>query len=244
MNEPTAPFLVTFALPDESRDFVRLLADPLRLAPRDHLSPVAGKLCGHPVVVLHTGVGHAAACQHRLAAMLETGPFRAAISSGYAGGLAMDLRVADLLLGENHSDPGLLDAARAALRADSPHVGTLLTQPVAAETVAAKSALHADTRALAVDMETAWIASACAAANLPLLSLRVISDAADQPFPVPGHILFDAARQRPRYFALPLYLLLHPARVLPFVRFVRALPAARARLTRALTHLLQSSLPI
>ena len=234
MNKPDAPILVTFALPDESRDLVRLLSHPVRLAPRDHLSPVAGRLSGQPIVILHTGVGHSAACQRRLRAFLETASPRLAISAGYAGGLAPALRVGDLLLGENHSDPALLATARSTLHADPPHVGALLTQPTAAETVAAKSTLHAETSALAVDMETAWIAAVCAEHRLPLLSLRVISDAADQPFPVPGHVLFDAARQRPRYFALPLHLLVHPTRILPFIRFVEALPAARACLTRAL----------
>ena len=73
---------------------------------------------------------------------------------------------------------------------------------------------------------------------MPLLSLRVISDAAGQSFPVPNAVLFDAVRQRPRYVALPAWLLLHPWRIAPFVRFVRGLGPARARLGRALDQLL------
>lgn len=147
------------------------------------------------------------------------------------------LRVGNLVLGQNHSDPGLLNVARLLLENERPHLGTLLTQTAALETVAGKAALHAATGALAVDMETAWIAGVCAGAGVPLLSLRVISDAAAQSFPVPGHVLFDAARQRPRYVALPLWLLSHPSQIPPFAAFVRGLAPARVRLTRALEHL-------
>ena len=71
-----------------------------------------------------------------------------------------------------------------------------------------------------------------------MLSLRVVSDAANQAFPAPGHILFDQVRQRPRYLALPLWLLLHPGRIGPFARFVRGLTPAQATLAQALEHLL------
>ena len=50
--------------------------------------------------------------------------------------------------------------------------------------------------------------------------------------------MFDAGRQRPRFVALPVWLLLHPWRIAPFVRFVRGLGPARERLGRALGHLL------
>ena len=245
MNKQTAPILVTFALTDESRGLLRLLSHPIRLAPHDHLSPVEGEFSGRPVVILFTGVGDSAACQRRLTAALESKRPHGdlAISAGYAGALAPALHVSDLLLGQNHSDPALLATARTVLEADSPQIGALSTQPVAAETVAAKpswATLYATTQALGVDMETAWIAAACAQVGIPLLSLRVISDAADQPFPVPNHILFDLVRQRPRLVALPCYLLTHPSRLGPFVRFVRGLGLARIRLTRGLAKLLAS----
>ncbi len=237
---PGMDVLVTFALPDESRDFVRLLTGAQRLDPRDHLSSVVGEWSGRSVAVLHTGVGDSDACRRRLDDTLRVARPSCVISAGYAGGLGPALRVGDLVLGENHSDPAMLATAHAALAGEPLHVGLLLTQTVAAETAAAKAALHAATGALAVDMETAWIAAACATAGVPLLSLRVISDAAAQSFPVPGHVLFDAVRQRPRYVALPWHLLTHPARIAPFVAFVRGLVPARARLTRALGRVLAS----
>ena len=214
------PVVVTFAVPDESRAFV------------------AASERG-PVLVVHTGVGDTPAGRRRLDDVLgEDDPPRLVISAGYAGALRPDLRVGDLVLGENFSDPGLLAVAHALLADEPRHIGGLVTQPAVAETAAAKEALHAATGALAVDMETAWIAEACARAGVPLLALRVVSDAAGQSFPVPNAVLYDAVRQRPRYVALPLWLLAHPWRIAPFVGFVRGLGPARRRLGQALTLLL------
>ena len=230
------PVVVTFALPDESRDFVAGLAGSVRSG--GGLSSVAGQLAGQRVIVVHTGVGDTPSGRQRLHATLAGDRPPWVISAGYAGGLHPGLQVGDLLLGENFSAPALLGTARTLLAGEPLRTGALLTQPTVAETAADKAALHAATGALAVDMETAWIAAACADAGVPLLSLRVVSDAAAQSFPVPGGVLFDAVRQRPRYLALPLWLLVHPSRIAPFAAFVRGLAPARARLTRALSRLL------
>lgn len=213
------PVVVTFAVPDESRTFIAA-------SERD------------PVVVVHTGVGDTAAGRRRLEDVLEGDAPRLVISAGYAGALRPDIRVGDLVLGENFSDAGLVAAARGLLAGEPCHVGGLTTQRVVAEAAAAKSALHAATGALAVDMETAWIAEACGRAGVPMLALRVVSDAAGQSFPVPNAVLFDVVRQRPRYVALPVWLMLHPWRIAPFVGFVRGLGPARRRLGRALACLL------
>jgi adenosylhomocysteine nucleosidase len=141
------------------------------------------------------------------------------------------------VLGENFSDARLAASARRLLQGEELHPGIITCQDRVAATAAAKSSLAAGTGALAVDMETGWIAAVCAEAGVPMLSLRAISDAAGQDFPVPPHFLFDAVRQRPRYLALPAWLLAHPGRIAPFVRFVRGLGPARARLARALRRL-------
>lgn len=220
MNKSTADdagrAVVCFAVPDESRLF------------RDPSS-----------TIYHTGVGDTPEQRGRLARHLAAaGTPRLVISAGYAGGLSPALAVGDLVLGANHSSPALLARAQDALAGETVHTGTLLTVPAAVELARDKGALYRGTGALAVDMETAWIAGACAAARLPLLSLRVVSDAAGDDFPVPGRVLYDAVRQRPRYLALPAWLALHPGQIRPFVRFVRGLGPARERLTRALRRVL------
>ena len=237
---PAGSVVVTFALPEESRLFLPALAD-LKIVHRGWprgLPTCTGRLGARPVTIVHTGVGDTPTGRERLRAALAIGRPGSVISAGYAGGLVASLAVGDLVLGRNFSDPGLAQAAHALLTDGQPvpwlRVGGLASRDRAAETVADKAALLAETHALAVDMETHWIAEVCAESGVPLLSLRVISDAANQPFPVPGRILFDAVRQRPRYLALPAWLLMHPGRIAPFAAFVRGLGPARARLTRAL----------
>lgn len=234
---------VTFALPDESRAFTRRLRHARIAGQTGHLPLVLGECGGRRVAVIHTGVGDSAACRQRLTYALNgadgaLGRPALLIGSGYAGAVQARAEVGDLILGENFSDPEVAADATRLLAAWRWHQGPLRTQPQVAETIAAKAALAASTGALAVDMETAWIAAACAQAGVPMLSLRVISDAAGQAFPAPGHILFDAIRQRPRYVALPLWLLLHPGRIRPFARFVGGLAPAQENLARALEHLL------
>ena len=207
---------------------------------RHPLPTVFGEVAGRAVVVVHTGVGDSTLAREHVAEVLAgpSPPLGAVISAGYAGALDPALAVGDLVLGENYSSPALLIPARDRLRGEPCRTGGLRTEPAAVERADEKAALHRATGALAVDMETAWIAAACAAAGLPLLSLRVVSDAADQDFPVPGRVLYDAVRQRPRYLALPAWLAVHPGQIAPFARFVRGLGPARARLARALRNVL------
>ncbi len=231
---------LTFALPDESRVFVAALKKRSILATGDGLLPVvSGECAGQRVTVIHTGVGEVPVYRRRLVQLLAPGEAggekpRLLISSGYAGGLQAKRKVGDLILGENVSEPASLDAASRLLAGRAVHQGTLTTQPAAAETRNEKQALGARSGAAAVDMETAWIAEVCAQMDVPMLSLRAISDAVDQSFPVPGRVLFDARKQRPRYLALPVWLLAHPGRIMPFIRFVRGLGPARAGLAEAL----------
>ena len=241
MNEDGSPdtgaVIVTFALPDESRSFLAALTG-VRTIHRGRppaLPTTMGRLDDKLVAVVHTGMGDTAAGRARLRETMATAEnLRGVISAGYAGGLAAHLQVGDLVLGENFSDARLAASACRLLQDERLHAGVITTQNQVAATAAAKSSLAAGTGALAVDMETGWIAEVCAGAGVPMLSLRVISDAAGQDFPVPAHLLFDAVRQRPRYLALPAWLLAHPGRIAPFVRFVRGLGPARERLTRAL----------
>ena len=238
----TGTVLVCFAVPDESRLFTTFLAKrrSFHSSGPGWLPRVSGELGQKSVTIVHTGIGDSPTAREHLTRVLaETLPRpRVVLSAGYAGALAPDLTVGDLILGGNYSAPSLVAVASACLTADAPRVGALSTQFRAVEAASDKAALHRVSGALAVDMETAWIAEVCVAASLPLLSLRVISDAADQDFPVPGRVLYDAVRQRPRYLALPAWLAMHPGQIAPFVRFVRGLGPARRRLTDALRTVL------
>ncbi|MBA3961693.1 MAG: hypothetical protein H0X40_07315 [Chthoniobacterales bacterium] len=209
---------VTFALPNESRDFVRLLARG-----------------NHEVVILHTGVGQKIT-RERIEPFLAQHRVDSLISSGFAGGTAPLLGVGDLLLAENFSDPVMLENARELLIA---HVGKLATAESVIETEEARDKFASEQGALAVDMETAVIAQACAARKLPMLSLRVISDTAAAPFPAPASVLFSLARQKTEPLALAKHLARHPSAVVRLSRFARQISSARNSLTNALTVLVR-----
>jgi adenosylhomocysteine nucleosidase len=108
------------------------------------------------------------------------------------------------------------------------------------ETPEAKAEYARETGALAVDMESATVAAFFREKGVPFLALRAISDAASEPLPVPSSVWFDPREQRPRPWALIRFLLRHPRRIGPFVRFVLTIGRARRTLTAALLDLLAS----
>jgi adenosylhomocysteine nucleosidase len=206
---------VTFALPEESRDFLRATRGRRDLA------------------VVHTGMGLDAAARASEALLADLRPDWL-LSGGFAGALDPRLRLGDVIVAENFSSPALLPRCRS-------ERGTLVSRARPAELVAEKAALFRDTGALAVDMETEAIAAACRRAGVPLLAIRAISDTAATPLPAPLAEWFDLARQRPRPQRLLAYLGRRPSAILPFVRFVRGLPTARGALTRAMLETVASS---
>lgn len=208
---------VTFALPNESADFRRLLGDR-----------------HHEVAILHTGVG-GKICRQRIEPFLDSQPFHFLISSGFAGGVEPSLGVGELFLAENFSDPSLRARAREALIC---RVGKLASADRIVASAAARAQFAREQAAAAVDMETAWIARACAARKIPMLSLRVISDTTAAPFPAPPEVLFDLDRQRTNAAVLARYLVTHPFAVVRLARFARQIAAARRELGIALTTFL------
>ncbi len=214
-RRPPPMIAVTFALPEESRDFRRRLA----------ASPFATQ-----VSVTHSGAGPEAAARH-ITHVLATRP-ELIIATGFAGGLDPALRVGQVVVATNFSSREVL--ARVAGVAS----GVFAHADFPVETVAAKATLARATGALAVDMESQPIATACTRAKVPLLVVRVISDPAGEPLPMPFAEWFDLARQRPRPARLVAWLIRHPTRIAPFYRFVRGLAPARRALADSLFRFL------
>jgi adenosylhomocysteine nucleosidase len=216
------PVLVTFALPEESTDFLRALQD----------QPIPD------VGVEYVGVGPAKAAE-RIASILARQRPHMLICTGFAGGLDPRLGIADLVIAENLSTPELC-AQASALPIANPRVfvGGIVSREATVESVERKTALFHESGALAVDMESEAVAAACHSAGIPLLVVRTISDPAGAPLPVPFSEWFDLARQRPRALRLVQFLALHPGRILPFARFVRGLAPARRTLAEFLVHTL------
>ena len=96
---------VTFALPAESRDFIR------RIAGRPNAAVVtAGSIGNKAVEVLHTGVGCAIA-ERRLRKYLEQSTPDFVIAAGFAGATMRGCSIGDVILASNRSDSALLAAA-------------------------------------------------------------------------------------------------------------------------------------
>jgi adenosylhomocysteine nucleosidase len=249
---------VTFALPQESKNFLSTLR---HAAPNRSRGIVIGNIGDCKIALAHTGLGVASAAANVRALLAAHRP-EYLISAGYAGGLEERLRVGDLVVATNYSAPELLERCRSqcdarfqlasengpggATSKDSvagPRMffGSLTTQPEAIEKRVAKTRLALETGALAVDMETSAVAIECRRAGVPLLAIRIISDDAGTDLPVPMEHWFDLHRQRPRFAALVSYLARHPTRVVPFTRFVSALPGIRAVLTHAILAIIDQS---
>ena len=226
---------VTFALKSESADFLRLLDNKRTADGGGHA--VAGNLRGVQVLVLHTGVGGRLA-HARTSTFLRHDPPRLLISSGFAGALHDGWNPGEILLARNFSNTEPYEAARAAL-AETGKPGELTTTAAIVDSPARRAELARDQTADAVDMETEFIAQACASKGIPILSLRAISDTPAASFPAPAAVLFDVEQQRTHLSALALYLAKNPGAVPRFIRFARQIAAARAALARGLAVLLK-----
>jgi len=231
---------ITFALPAESSDFVRSLENRGTVS-REGVETIRGHLHGKSLVVVHTGVGEKVS-RERMETLLRRERFEYLISSGFAGALEKDLKVGHLLLAENFSSPKLLRSPALVLDDDRTFLGKLLTVPRMVETVEERESLREKTGAAAVDMETEILAEVCAAHDLPMLSLRAISDTALEPFPAPAHVLFDVAKQRIDFFRLGSYLLTHPGAFARLNAFRQRVAVARKALVDALDTILRSDL--
>ena len=232
---------ITFALPAESSDFVRLLENRGSVS-REGVETIRGHLHGKSIVVVHTGVGKTVS-RERMETLLRREHFEYLISSGFAGALEKDLKVGHLLVAENFSSPQLLSSPKLVLAEDRTFLGKLLTVPRMIETIEERESLHKKTGAAAVDMETEILSEVCAAHDLPMLSLRAISDTAAEPFPAPAHVLFDVAKQKTISSRLGMYLLTHPGAFVRLNAFRQRVAVARKALANALDTILRSDLP-
>ncbi len=224
---------ITFALPAESSEFIRSLQQ--RTTPAgDAASGIHGEVHGKSVAVFHTGVGEES-CRHRIERILSKGPFDYLISAGFAGGLGPEMDVGDILVANNFSDPELRN--RYPNRNGVVH-GKLITAKRVIDSIAERDGLLKEGGALAVDMETEFIAAACAAKRIPMLSVRVVSDTPSKPLPAPANVLFDIVKQKTNLARLSLYLATHPQKIRDLLVFQQQVAKARRSLTKSLVNLI------
>jgi 5'-methylthioadenosine/S-adenosylhomocysteine nucleosidase len=207
----------------------------------------AGQYRGRPVLLAWTGMGRQRA-EASVEAVLAHFRVTVVISIGFSGALERRLEVADLVLASEllgitgsgsdgieptiyQADRGLLHTATEALRTMSLRVvsGPIVTAPSIVTTPGDKQGMGWETGAVAVDMESYWVARAVSDQGLPFLVVRAITDAQEEFLPPSFQNL--GAEGNPRARRLAAHLIREPGSLLALVRMARN--AARAR--RALT---------
>ena len=225
---------VSFALPTESSGLVDLLSDKKS----DEAKVIRGKIDNKEVAIFHTGVG-GESCKRKIDNFFSAQQPRLLISSGFVGAARDDLRIGDLVLAENFSDRPLLFEAQRILTSSHVHVGKLFTSSTIIDSIDERNAIAREHNAVAVDMETEYIAQACAVRQIRMLSLRTISDTPSEPFPAPPQALFDIENQRTKVARLSFHLLSHPTAIWRLIRFGGQIRKARAKLTNAMVALIK-----
>ena len=228
---------VTFALPAESSEFLRRVRDK-SARERNGVRTIQGKIDNRSIEVLHTGVGENL-CRQRIGVLLENQQFDFLISAGFAGSLNNELEVNDLLIAKNFSTVDLKDV-QSSLSNMSITAVNMLTVPAVIDSSEERERIARESEAAAVDMETEFIARACAVRAIPLLALRVITDTPTQPFPAPPNLLFDIERQRTRVLKFAMFFLKRPNRASSLIQFVRRIARARTALANALIDLVRN----
>lgn len=242
---------LVFALPAESRALVGpfgwIRAGELSVR-RARLPDGTGLLCARSGV----GAERAASAARWLAAEGATALSIIGVSGGLDPALRPgDLVVADAVLasggaaaGRRPADPDRSLLLYEALSAEGLRVrrGAVISASRPVSSSEAKRDLHDRCAALAVDMESAAVASAAAERNLPLIVLRAVCDAADQSVPDDFLVSLDEdGSVRPS--VLLRRLAGRPSLVGDLVRVERGFSAALTALRCAWRVLVRAGLP-
>ena len=212
--------VVVAALSQEFAGLRKHLRDE-SVSEEDGIRSFCGQLEGRSVALVVSGVGVQNAARATRLALKRHSP-KCVISIGYAGGLTPAAKPGAIILPalacekgdarlktcvplfpqEISPDAGLLKLAQSAAQEirQSPVGGTILTVPAVIATRAAKKALHAQTGAVAVDMESTGIGAACREAGVRCVFVRCVTDGVEDEIPVTKEI---SAAFRGRIKVLP-----------------------------------------
>ncbi len=204
-------------------------------------------------MVLTTGMGKANV--ERALAWLDGAPTiggvpckpRIVLSAGFAGGLAADLQVGDVVVATEACDadgvclpatwPGELTGTWNPL----PHRGRVITTQTAVGSTNSKAELAERFGALAVDMESSVVADWCRRRGLPFGSIRVISDDAQTSFsPAMQRLLLAGDASVWRFISAGLR---SPSLLAEMLRLAKQTRLAGKQLGKALGELLTLTLP-
>ncbi len=218
-----APVLILTAIPEES-------------------SAIAGRLSGGNAVVVATGDGPRNAARGAAEAIALHRP-QVVFGAGVGGALTPGLSVGDIVASarildaEGEAPPPSRKLLETVHAATGIRAGTLLTLDRPAVSAAEKAKLAASTGAPAVcDMESAAWARAAAAAGVPYLVLRAVSDTAEEDLPRYLARCMNAGGGISRA-AVTLQALLHPTTIPDLLRMRRRVAACAEGLAELLATL-------
>jgi adenosylhomocysteine nucleosidase len=233
------------ALPEEASGLRRRMALASESVAGLRGLAYAGHYRHQSVLLVWTGMGRQRA-EASAKAVLAHYQVAAVISIGFSGALEQPLAVGDLVLASEliatrglsgdeieptifQADQGMLHAATEALGATPLRVvlGSTVTTPGLITTRAGRRDLGRQTGAVAVDMESYWIARTALAQGLPFLALRAISDT-HHDLLLPFDQILDSDGH-PRLRRLAAHLIREPGSLMALMRLARN--AARARRT-------------
>jgi len=153
--------LICFALKEEAAPFHKIAA-------------------AHPgVVTLIVGIGRQNA-EQSVRSFLTSGSPALVLTCGFAGGLNPDLKLGEVVFDVQSPK----SKVQSQLTAAGAKPVKFFCADRIATTVAEKQALRAQTGADAVEMESAAIHAVCAERGIPCVTVRVISDTADEALPL------------------------------------------------------------
>lgn len=187
------------------------------------------RFAGADVRIVVTGMG-AGAAERRAGEAIHHGA-TAAISVGFCGALDLSLERGDVVVPEDvrdHAtgDTWICDAVLG--RGAGDRHGTLVTTHAVVSDPDARARLDA----LAVDMESAGIARACARAGIPFAVIRAVTDRADERLPDLTGVVDAAGSVRPTKALV--HLATRPSDLPAWVRLARGARAARKGLVPAI----------
>jgi adenosylhomocysteine nucleosidase len=244
---------ILFALKREARTFLQ----EFRPQQRFPSAPCRARFCGPEwltVLVLETGIGQARTEQALRwlldKPLLVNVPYqpKVVMSCGFAGALQPDLQIGDLILAtevidaEGHSWPVPWPATLPAGDWQPPlKIGRLFTTPQLVTDSAQKHELGQRHQALAVDMESAIVASICSRQEIPFGCLRAISDRVDSA--LSPELVSVLSGSGVSWTDLGSLLARQPSKVGELWRLSRATRVASRQLAKALGELLTLTLP-
>lgn len=215
--ERLGPWLITFAVPEEARPFLRRL----RKAPD-----------GSNIRCRVTGMGSANATRALQEEFARERP-AAVLTCGFAGGLDPRWPAGTVLWEADRDFPGSSRWESARLQHGTFHCAERVVV-----TSAAKRELFRETRHDAVEMESGVIRRLCRAEGIPSATVRVISDAAEENLPLDFNRLMDC-EMKLRIGRLVWEVMKLPACIPGLIRFQRQIASAAEGLAEVLTSFTQ-----